>query len=434
MGYSVSVSRDKKIAPKHDRRDYVPRNVEQSLMGRNVVFKDCPDVAAAFNDFFRGSIQRYNDRQTRANRKKSEDYYNALLTGAEGYGKGDTQEKPVYEYVLQIGNKDDNGVTDDQFDGKHWQALKDAGKLDEAAEYTAKHLNIDPDREALKDVLNTVGGKLEERYPNFHILYSYGHDDEPCGTYQLHVAFVPYVTGQKTGLDTRVSLRKALQGMGFTGNPKEGIKAWQRDVKALIEEEMDARGFEREYMGNNEAHLDVDTFKIMEENKRLQAERDRLAGEVVSLKRQKTLLGASVRNLQADRQAVEDWAAGYHEAPVKAPDASEMDVIECMKRTPSKKKDGTPNPDRTMYDVWKDRAQREKQRQIEQQQTERMAMAIRIQQDARKDPLKERQDSQAASPSRRSPQTSGATSRRERPVPDLSNIDWSKSSGYDYDY
>lgn len=307
MGYSVSVSRGK-IAPRHDSREYVPSSVEPSLMHRDVVYRALPPggVAQAINEFYGPAIQRYNAKQKRADRKKPEDYYTALITGAEGYGKGETQEKPVYEYVLQIGNSEDNGVTDADFNGKHWEQLRKEGKDEEAAEYVARHLNDDPDREQLKEVLGRVIPKLEQRFPNFHIVYAYGHDDEPRGTFQWHVAVTPFTSGQKTGLDTRVSLRKALKAMGYTGNPREAIKQWQRDVKDMIEAEMNEAGYERQLMGNTAQHLDADTFRDMKEHERLTEEIEFLQEQIERKEAEWRLVEAQVDALRIEKTFLQE--------------------------------------------------------------------------------------------------------------------------------
>ena len=39
-------------------------------------------------------------------------------------------------------------------------------------------------------------------------------------TPHLHIDFVPYTTGSKRGLDTRVSLKQALSALGFKGGTR----------------------------------------------------------------------------------------------------------------------------------------------------------------------------------------------------------------------
>lgn len=389
--YSVSASRGD-IAPKHDSREYTPANVEPSLTARNEVIKACPDVAAAVNEFFRPAIDRYNAKQIaakRPDRQKKYDYYERLLSGEEGYGSGRMQEKPVYEYVLQIGNKDTNGVTDDSFDEEHWQALKKAGKADDAAKYVKAHLNNSPDREALKETLTDVGKKLQDKYPNFHMLYCYGHDDEPCGTYQLHVAFVPFVGGQKTGLDTRVSLRKALKEMGFTGNPEQGIKAWQRDVKEMIADEMAGRGYQRADMGNDNPHLSVDAFKDQQKqlaalNAEIAAKQQLLSDYDDAINERKVIYKAEDDRLSDLESRRKDLMQPVPVTPPKGITDTDRAVLDELHRRHPKGKDGKLDKSQTMYDVYNELAHKRAQADRQQETTRQQQEAVAIQQAAQK--------------------------------------------------
>ena len=172
------------------------------------------------------------------------------------------REHPIYEYVFQIGNRDDNGVTDSEFDDKHWRELKQQGKFKEAEAYVMEHLNKSEEREEIKEVLINFAKGLESRYPNYKFLAIEYHDDEPNGTGHLHIAFTPYTTDTKKGLDTRVSLSGALRQMGFENNGDElAIQQWQNEVKDRITEEMEKAGYERQFMSNEEKRLSISQFK-----------------------------------------------------------------------------------------------------------------------------------------------------------------------------
>lgn len=450
--YSVSVSRGGDVTPEHDARVYTPKNAEATLKDRNITILGCPDLAAAVNDFYGPAIQRYNDKQKRASRKKSEDYYTALLNGEEGYGKGDTQEQPVYEYVFQVGNRDDNGVTDTSFDVTHWQELKKAGKLQDAAAYVQTHLNRDASREEMKDALNTVGGKLQDRFPYFKMLYIEGHDDEPDGTYHLHVAFTPWIDGQKTGLDTRVSLRKAAEAMGYEWNGGEAIKAWQRDVKDMIAEEMESRGYSRQYMSNTEEHFDVNAWKVLKENERLLAENERLQAEKGQLVKEKHALQAENGMLRGERDQMKkdiargtatrdalraDLGAIASKAREKAPEAekppeSDLEAVyEVMKhRTLNVNGQKVNAYDHYKAIADKERAERARKAQEEQAERERIAREAEAE--------KRRQDAEAEAEYRREEQRKAFIARQPkiprtpggRPMPDISHI---QKQGGSYD-
>ena len=294
--YSVSVAYDEKTAEHHDRRDYTPPNAEYGLHERNVTILNHADHVQAFNDFFAPAIDRYNAKQKRADRKKSYDYYHDLINGKEGYGRGKNREHPIYEYVLQIGNRDDNGITDSEFDNKHWRELKQQGKFKEAEAYVMKHLNKSEEREEIKEVLIGFAKGLEKRYPNFKFLAIELHDDEPNGTGHLHIAFTPYTTDTKKGLDTRVSLSSALRQMGFENNGDElAIQQWQNDVKDRITEEMEKAGYERQFMSNEEKRLSIPQYK------RQQALKDIEAREAAVTEREEDIDEAAVNYGKAFR-------------------------------------------------------------------------------------------------------------------------------------
>ena len=271
-----------RVAPHHDGRKYIPKNADIILQKNNTVILKCDSVRDKINDFFHDTIEQYNSKQKRKDRQKDFDYYTALVEGREGYGKGDAQEQPVYEYVIQIGDNNTNGVTNDKFDVDHWETLKKDGKIKDASDYILKHLNKNKDKQKLKTILNTIGQKFVdgELSKNFLPLYAYGHDDEPGGTYHLHIGFCPFVEGEKRGLSKRVSLTKALQAMGYTGNSGEAIQEWQRDVMDRVTAEMQKQGYERAVKNNHKKHLSVDAFKLETKCAQLESQIAELDGEL----------------------------------------------------------------------------------------------------------------------------------------------------------
>lgn len=66
--YSISVSQGR-VAHDHDNRDYTPHNADRGLRNRNVIIKQTEDYKSAFNELFRDSIEAYNAKQKREDRK-----------------------------------------------------------------------------------------------------------------------------------------------------------------------------------------------------------------------------------------------------------------------------------------------------------------------------------------------------------------------------
>lgn len=299
MGYSISASQGR-VAQYHDERAHVPENVDEKLSRDNktIVKQDC-SYHDAVNRFFKPSVDAYNARQTR-NDRKIDDYYESLEDS-------NRKEKPVYEYVFQIGNHETNGVT--------------SGTVDEAKS-----------REALDAAMEQLQGK----YPNFHFLFIGSHGDEPNGTYHYHVAFTPVGTGYKNGMIERCSLTKALNVMGFKTSNEDGlaIQQWQNDVKDMIEDEMKQRGLEREYMDNTDKHLSVSAFKrkktmerMNDKSQELLELTQELEGIIAEYEQASDVLQADRDALQVDRERFEEekeiYASEYRKATERANTASE---------------------------------------------------------------------------------------------------------------
>lgn len=245
--YSVSVTVGD-TAERHDRREYTPGNADRRLHEKNNVIIDVGNEREWFNDLFADSIVEHNAKQSRKDRMKSLDYYLEIENSKNG-------EHQFYEYVIQIGNRDNNGVTTSDFDVSEWK--KDKENYD-----IASVLNNSPERLELKAILDEEMGKLQERYPNFRFCCIIGHDDESNGTYHYHVRFAPVGTGYKKGMPKRCALNKALEGMGFKGGEGEyPIHQWVNDVKDHIEQAMNEKGYSRQFMSNEEKHLSVPEFK-----------------------------------------------------------------------------------------------------------------------------------------------------------------------------
>ena len=153
-----------------------------------------------------------------------------LVTGVLPQSVNGDQEKPFYEVIFQVGNKDDMGT---------------AGENAELA----------------KTILDKFYHSFLERNPQLHVYSAHLHMDE--ATPHLHIDFIPFTTGSKRGLSTRVSLKQALADQGITG---EGRSLTERDLWVQKEKEalaaiMLEHGIEWEQKGEHKEHLSVLEFK-----------------------------------------------------------------------------------------------------------------------------------------------------------------------------
>ena len=78
-------------------------------------------------------------------------------------------------------------------------------------------------------------------------------------TPHLHIDFVPFTTGSKRGLDTRVSLKQALASQGFHGGSRQETEwnQWVASEKSQLAAIMERHGIEWERKGTHEKHLSV---------------------------------------------------------------------------------------------------------------------------------------------------------------------------------
>ena len=98
------------------------------------------------------------------------------------------------------------------------------------------------------------------------------------------VKVVPYTTGSKRGLDTRVSLKQALSALGFKGGTRmeTELNQWVAAEKQQLASIMLDHGIEWEQKGTHEKHLSLLDFEKKERAKEvaeLEAKKEKLQEE-----------------------------------------------------------------------------------------------------------------------------------------------------------
>lgn len=260
-----------------------PVNADVALAGQNEhwIGDLGKSDADKFNEIFAPTIAKFNAKQKRDDRKmgpesskpeRQKSYYEGIKDGTFCHGVGDMQEQAVYETVLQIGNKDDNGITDSDFDMQRWYALKKSGHEAEASAYALAHLNSGENIERTKRILHRATDRIAALDPeHLIVLRADLNGDEPCGTLHVHIGYVLRATGYKTGMEERVGSVKALAQMGFTKqkDTEYGITQLHERFKDIVEEEMIADAQEYGYepirrkapTGEQRKRSDVDVFR-----------------------------------------------------------------------------------------------------------------------------------------------------------------------------
>ena len=214
---------------KHNSRVFYAENVDPSRSHLNIEYCN-ENIKDVYHELFDDALARYNAKQKRSDRK-IENYYEKICSGK--------QEKPFHELVIQIGNRDTCAAATE--DGAFAARLLD--------EYMQG---------------------FQTRNPTLRVFSAHLHMDE--ATPHLHIDFVPYTTGSKRGLDTRVSLKKALETLGFKGGTRTDTEwdQWANAEKERLAEIMLAHGIEWEKKGTHEEHLSVLDYKKKERAKEVE--------------------------------------------------------------------------------------------------------------------------------------------------------------------
>ena len=214
----------------HNRRDFIAENVDSSRTPLNIEYRN-EDIRTVYHELFDGALARYNEKQTRKDRV-IDDYYEKIRTSK--------QEKLFEELIIQIGNKDD------------MNASSENGQL-------------------ARLILDEYMQSFQQRNPTLRVFSAHLHMDE--ATPHLHIDFIPFTTGSKRGLETRVSLKKALEALGFTGGTKSHteLNQWIESEKQALASIMARRDIEWEQKGTHEEHLSVLDYKKQERSKEVAA-------------------------------------------------------------------------------------------------------------------------------------------------------------------
>ena len=214
----------------HNRRDFIAENVDSSRTPLNVEYRN-EDIRTVYHELFDDALARYNEKQTRKDRV-IDDYYEKIRTGK--------QEKLFEELIIQIGNKDD------------MNASSENGQL-------------------ARQMLDEYMQSFQQRNPTLRVFSAHLHMDE--ATPHLHIDFIPFTTGSKRGLETRVSLKKALEALGFAGGTKSHteLNQWIESEKQALASIMARHDIEWEQKGTHEEHLSVLDYKKQERSKEVAA-------------------------------------------------------------------------------------------------------------------------------------------------------------------
>lgn len=254
----------------HNSRKFKAENVDAERSYLNADYCN-ESIKKVYHELFDEALARYNAKQTRADRK-IENYYEKI--------RSSKQEKPFHELILQIGDKENMG------------AESENGQL-------------------ARQVWDEYYRGFQERNPQLRVFSAHLHLDE--ATPHLHIDFVPFTTGSKRGLDTRVSLKQALAAQGFKGGSRGDTEwsQWVLSEKEQLAAVMERYGIEWEQKGTHEKHLSVLDYKKQQRTEEI----ERLESKITDKQTEFETLSKRIENFDKGTTALSQMQNALENAP-----------------------------------------------------------------------------------------------------------------------
>lgn len=216
----------------HNNRKFLTDNIDKSRVKNNIVYVQ-NDLKKMYDDIFKNSVDEYNSKQIRSDRK-IEDYYEKISKAKK--------EKLFYEVVVQLGEKDMSNF----------------------------------DKSLCEKTLDRYMNSFQERNPNLKVVNAVMHLDE--STPHLHIDFIPVATGYKQGMLKRNSISKALNGK---------VVDWYDRERNYIEKI--AKEFDIDVVLKNEPKRQKLSVKEYKSNKERLKELDNSVSNLENIKKNKEL-------------------------------------------------------------------------------------------------------------------------------------------------
>ena len=249
----------------HNNRTFIAKNVDRERSKGNKVYVK-ENIKKVYHSLFDEALETYNAKQTRADRR-IDNYYEKIRTSK--------QEKLFHELIVQIGNRDDTNCN--MLESVYAQS-------------------------ALEDYM--MG--FQERNPNLRVFNAVMHLDEE--TPHLHIDYVPFSTGNKRGLSTKVSLKGALKAQGFVGTGRFDTewKRWVESEKQCLAEIMERYHMEWLQKGTHEKHLSVYDYEKKMRKAEVEELEKEISGQKDKIASQSFLMEVNEEALQSQEQILEE--------------------------------------------------------------------------------------------------------------------------------
>ena len=244
----------------HNNRTFIAKNVDSERSKCNQIYVK-ESIKQVYHALFDEALDAYNVKQTRSDRR-IDNYYEKIRISK--------QEKLFHELIVQIGNRDDTNC--DMVESVYAQL-------------------------ALEEYMMGFQG----RNPNLRVFNAVMHLDEE--TPHLHIDFIPFTTGSKRGLETRVSLKKALEAQGFRGGTRSNTEwnQWVEAEKEKLSEIMLEYSIEWEKKDTHEKHKSVNEFKLdmlVKEVEELNKKKENLEQKISAYKKSEEYAVRTAKQIQ----------------------------------------------------------------------------------------------------------------------------------------
>lgn len=217
-----------------DKQDHI----DKGLRHQNEIIVD-ERPRDAYQRLFGASLEKYNAGQIAKGHPERviEDYFAHI--------QGDAKKHPVYEMIVQIGDRKDTGI------------------------------DCPVEKACMREFL----AGWRERNPNLEVIGAYLHADEADGTAHMHIDYIPVIRDCKRGLEVQTGLSRALGQQGFEkGKSYKDTPQirWEARENAALEAICMAHGIEihhpmRDGAEERREHLDTAIYKAQEALKDAQA-------------------------------------------------------------------------------------------------------------------------------------------------------------------
>lgn len=351
QGYKVSAKCRPEVAPGHNRRDpsWVKDRENVDPAGYHKTYLDFESVEKSYAEVFKEALDEYNSRQTRNDRKIKSYYKKIMEDGRNGTMKKnadvDTHRKLVYEFIFQIGKRDNRLDTETSIEilekfvteyiPQHYPNLKAIGIYLHADEFT-----IDP---VTKQRLDGSVHIHFDFIPVAHALTKEEQEEEKKWRAELEATSraEAKAKGEKfsktkfdeqdwemmrvqkfgkalqKGMLLQSSMSGACAEMGFRTKGKLTAQIqMEEDIRVALLDFVESYeiSVNREVDKNRDQEVSIDAYKVREDNKRLMEQiqnetkkNEELKKENAAKSKELATREEKVEGLEEEKEVLEKW-------------------------------------------------------------------------------------------------------------------------------